>query len=324
MKRALVLGIGGQDGSYLAEVLLEKDYEVHGMIRRSATGNTKNIQHLIDSEKITLHRGDMADPLSVADIVRFVEPQEIYNEADQDNVDWSRAVPSYNYDITAGAVGRLLEIVHDLSMTQAENVKVFQPVSAMMFGDAPFPQTEETRFNPLSPYACAKVAAYYLCRYYRQVYGLFVSTAIMYNHDSVRRSEEYLLHKICASAVRIYRGEQEKLVLGDLDVPVDIGSAREYMEAAYSMMQLSQPGDFILASGKGVTIRDLVDAAFTKVGLEYDQFVKCEPSFNRPGPKHVLVGYNQKARDAFGFAPKCCALTLIPKLIEHYSKREEK
>lgn len=311
-KRALILGVTGQDGSYLAEVLIERGYDIHGVHRRSSTGNLRNLQH-IPPGSLTLHKGDLADTLSIERIIRKVEPHEIYNEADQDNVDWSRFVPWYNMDITAGAVGRLLEIVKDYDKT----IRVFQPLSAMMFGNAPAPQTEHSPFNPMSPYAVAKVAAYYLCRYYREAFGMFVSTAIMYNHDSVRRSEEYLLHKICASVIRIYRKEQETLALGNLEAQVDIGWAKEYVEAAHSILQLDKPNDFVLSTEQRFSIGELVEEAFGKARLE--PRIQVDPAFNRPGPVPNLLGYCGKAREAFGWNPKQHAKSMVDKLFHYYA-----
>jgi len=183
MKRALILGIGGQDGSYLAELLLEKGYKVHGMLRRSSTDNTRNIKHFMD--KVTLHQGDLADPLSVDRIIHEVDPHELYNEADQDNVGWSRSTPGYSVDITAGAVARLFESVRRMGFSE---IKIFQPVSSTMFGEpTTWPQTEETPLNPMSPYACAKAHAFHLAKYYREKHGVFISTAILYNTCIVER-----------------------------------------------------------------------------------------------------------------------------------------
>src|SRR5262249_15747513 len=225
--KALILGVTGQDGSYLAEILLEKGYEVHGMVRRSATGNTRNIEHLKD--RLTLHRGDLADSTSLYRIIRTVQPRELYNEADQDHVRWSFDTPEYSYDITGSAVGRLLEIVRQVD----PSIRVFQPCTSNMFGNVTqWPQTEETPFRPQSPYACAKLLGLGLGRHYRETYGMFVSTAILYNHESPRRTEEYVTRKITRAAARIKAGVQDRLSLGDLSAAIDWGYAREYMEAA--------------------------------------------------------------------------------------------
>ena len=209
---------------------------MHGVVRRSATGNTRNIAHLGD--RVTLHRGDLADTTSLFRIIKEVSPREIYNEADQDHVGWSFAMPEYSYDITGAAVGRLLEIVRQTDPT----IKFFQPCTSNMFGRAvETPQNEETPFRPQSPYACAKVLAYVLARHYRESFGLFVSTGIFYNHESARRPEEYVTRKITRAAARIKLGLQDSLSLGDLSMQIDWGYAREYMEAAWNILQLREP-----------------------------------------------------------------------------------
>lgn len=330
-KTALILGIGGQDGSYLADILLEKDYTVHGMYRRSSGNNLWRIGHILD--KVTLHQGDMADYGSVQRIVNEVAPHEIYNEADQDSVGWSHQVPGYQTDITGAAVGRLLEIVREFQRDTIYNVKVFQPCTAMMFGDAAIlpadmesPQTELTRFNPQSPYACAKCLAYYLCRHYRYQHDLFVSTGILYNHDSPRRTDEYLLHKICKFAY--YVGEEpfgyEKVIyLGNLDGRVDIGYARDYMVAAHQMLQLDKPDDFVLATGEAWTVGELLDEALRQVGrTRNDIEVRVDQRFYCAPPKSVLVGNANKARLTFGFNPTDRIPNLIERLLSHFSDLE--
>ena len=318
-KKALILGITGQDGSYLAEVLLDKGYEVHGMYRRSATGNLRNINHIVN--QITLHKGDLADQTSLYRIISSVQPDEIYNEADQDHVAWSYEIPAYSYDITAASVGRVLEIIKQVN----PKIKFFQPLSSTMFGDAiQVPQNEKTLFAPQSPYACAKLLAFYLAKYYRDVHGMFVSTAIFFNHDSPRRSEEYLLHKICSSAVRISKGIQDKMTIGALDLPVDIGYAKEYMEAAWKIMQYDKPEDFVISTGESHLIQELVDEAFGLVGLNPKGLVEIDPKFARPGKQVELVGDISKAREKLGFEPKVKFKELIKLLIEHKQREIDK
>lgn len=309
--RALILGITGQDGSYLAEVLLEKGYEVHGLVRRSATGNTRNIEHLLD--RVTLHRGDLADTTSLYRIIRDVEPREIYNEADQDHVRWSFDAPEYSYDITGAAVGRLLEVVRQLD----PSIKVFQPCSSNMFGKAvETPQNEETPFRPQSPYACAKVLAYVLARHYREAYGMFVSTGIFYNHESPRRTEEYVTRKITKAAARIKAGLQETLALGDLSAQIDWGYAGEYMEAAWNILQQARPDDYIIATGETHSVREWLEAAFEMAGLRADDHVTVDERLLRPASNTVLVGDASKARKAFGFEPKVRFRGLVGMMVE--------
>ncbi|MFH1588859.1 MAG: GDP-mannose 4,6-dehydratase, partial [Candidatus Diapherotrites archaeon] len=318
MKKALIFGITGQDGSYLAEILLEKGYEVHGLIRRSATGNKKNIEHLLD--KIILHKGDLADPTSIYRVINEVRPQEIYNEADQDHVSWSYGSPGYSYDITGAAVGRILEIIRQID----SKIRYFQPVSSNMFGLADKIQTEETPFRPQSPYGCGKVMAYILCRYYRDVFGMFASTGIFYNHESPRRTTEYVTRKITAAAARISLGLQDKLVLGDLSSEIDFGYAKEYMEAAYNIMQLDKPDDFIICTGETHSIKEFLDESFKAVGKKADDFTEFSREFVRPGKTSILTGDYSKARKAFGFNPKTRFKEIVKIMVEHDLKQAKK
>lgn len=309
--KALILGITGQDGSYLAELLLEKGYEVHGLVRRSATGNTRNIEHLLD--RVMLHRGDLADTTSLYRIIRDVGPRELYNEADQDHVRWSFDAPEYSYDITGAAVGRLLEVVRQVDPT----IKVFQPSSSNMFGKAvETPQNEETPFRPQSPYACAKVLAYVLARHYREAYGMFVSTGIFYNHESPRRTEEYVTRKITKAAARIKAGLEETLALGDLSAQIDWGYAGEYMEAAWNILQQARPDDYIIATGEAHSVREWLEVAFEMVGLRADDHVTVDERLLRPAGTAVLVGDASKARKAFGFEPKVRFRELVRMMVE--------
>jgi len=306
MKKALIFGVTGQDGSYLAEVLLEKGYEVHGMVRRSATGNTKNIEHLINDNNIFnnsffLWRGDMADPTSLYRIINSVRPQEIYNEADQDHVSWSHDMVAYSADITGAAVGRILEIIRQIDKT----IRYFQPCSSNMFGKTDnLYQTEETPFNPQSPYACAKILAYYLTRYYRNAFGMFASTAIFYNHESPRRTEEYVTRKITRAVARIASGKQTRLVMGDLSAKIDWGYSREYMEAAWQIMQLDNADDFVIATGEAHSVKEFADEAFSFVNLRAGDYITTDSSFFRPTQTSVLVGDITKARNILQFEPK--------------------
>jgi GDPmannose 4,6-dehydratase len=319
MKRALILGITGQDGSYLAELLLSKGYEVHGMIRKSATGNTKNIKHLM--EKITLHKGNLTDPVSMYKIIDTVRPDEIYNEADQDHVSWSFDMAGYSYDVTGAAVGKILEIIKQVN----PKIKYFQPLSSNMFGvSEESPQTENSPLRPQSPYACGKVLAYVLCRYYRDVYGMFVSTAIFYNHESPRRTEEYVTRKITKSAARILKGKQKKLYLGDLSTKVDFGYAPEYMEAAWNIMQQNNPDDFIICTGETHSVREFLEETFRQLGLNAGDYVEYDKRFERPGKTGDLVGNFSKATKTFGYQPKVKFQELIKMLIENDLKEVEK
>jgi len=311
MKKALVFGATGQDGSYLSEILLEKGYEVHALVRRSATGNTRNIEHLMD--RLVIHRGDLADTTSLYRIISEVRPDELYNEADQDHVRWSFDTPEYSYDVTGAAVGRILEIVRQVD----PGIRVFQPVTSNMFGKAvETPQNEETPFRPQSPYACAKLLAFVLARHYREAYGMFVSTAILYNHESPRRTEEYVTRKITKAAARIKLGLQDRLYLGDLSASVDWGYAKEYMEAAWTILQQPTPDDFIIGTGEPHTVREWLDTTFELAGLDPDEYVSIDSGLLRPANTMLLVGDASKARETFGFEPKVKFRDLIELMLE--------
>lgn len=326
MKKALVLGVTGQDGSYLAEVLLEKGYEVHGMVRRSATGNTRNIQHLIDdpavfNERFFLSRGDLADPTSLYRIVSKIEPDEIYNEADQDHVGWSYDMVGFSCDITAAAVGRMLEMIKQVN----PKIRYFQPCTSNMFGlTDSATQNEETPFHPQSPYACAKVFAYHITRYYREAFGIFASTAILYNHESPRRTEEYLTRKVTRAVARIERGRQDKLMLGDLSAKIDWGYSREYMEAVWQILQAPAPDDFVIATGEAHSVREWVDEAFAVVGLDPKRYLAVDERFMRPTKTSALVGDISKARRIFGFDPKIKFKELVRLMVEADLALEER
>ena len=318
MKKALILGVTGQDGSYLAEVLLDKNYEVHGMIRRSATGNTRNIDHLILDEEIFnrrffLCRGDLADPTSLYRNIQTIQPDEIYNEADQDHVSWSYDMVGYTADITGAAVGRILEIIRQVN----PKIRYFQPCTSNMFGktDAPV-QSETTHFNPQSPYACAKVLSYYFTRYYREAFGIFASTAILYNHESPRRTEEYVTRKITKSVARIACGKQDKLVLGDLSARIDWGYSREYMEAAWRMLQLDKADDFVIATGEAHSVKEFVEEAFAVADLKPEKYLVTDANLMRPTKTGVLVGETGKALKCFGFKPKVKFKELVRLMVE--------
>lgn len=310
-KKALILGITGQDGSYLAEILLEKGYQVHGLIRRSATGNLDNISHLL--EHLSLHRGDLTDTTCLYRIIGAEKPDEIYNEADQDHVAWSFDGPAYSYDVTGAAVGRLLEVIRLVHPT----TKLFQPVSSNIFGEAESSlQNEESRFNPQSPYAAAKVFALVLCRYYRNVYGLSVSTGILFNHESPRRPEEYVSRKITKAVAKISAGLQNELVLGNIHAEVDFGYAREFMEAAHAILQLDKADDYVLSTGVASSILSFARAAFELVGLNADDHIRSDKDLFRPGNTTTLIGDHSKATSAFGFKPKILMPDLVKLMVE--------
>lgn len=299
-KQALILGVTGQDGSYLADILLERGYEVHGMYRHSSTGNLSRIQHNLERKNpLVLHKGDMTDVHSLWRILDEVNPCEMYNEADQDNVNWSFATPSLNYDLTFTAVGNLLELIKEMGMP----VRIFQPCSATVFGNpTEAPQTEATPFNPRSPYACAKAGVYHLCRYYREVHGMHVTTGILYNHDSPRRSEDYLLSKICRSIARIAKDKQPTMSIGRLEQVVSLSSARDCMEGAVGLLQLSESSDYLMGGEQSYTIGQLVELAAAVAGLEHwNRYVLLDPRYATAELTPPLVPDCTKMRDTIGW-----------------------
>ncbi|OGJ59875.1 GDP-mannose 4,6-dehydratase [Candidatus Peribacteria bacterium RIFCSPHIGHO2_01_FULL_55_13] len=317
-KKALILGITGQDGSYLAEFLLSKGYEVHGLLRRSATGNTRNIDHLL--EKITLHRGDLADATSLLRAISSVRPQEIYNEADQDHAGWSYDLPDYASDITGSAPGRVLEIIRAVDPT----IRFFQPLTSNMFGlTDTVKQNEETPLNPQSPYACAKTYAWSLTKYYRNVHKLFASTAIFFNHESPRRTDSYVTRKITKSAVRISLGLQKELRLGDLSAKLDFGFAGEFMEAAWNILQLDEPDDFVIGTGEAVSVEQFLEETFAQLGLKVKDHVVIDQKFFRPGKTSTLIADYSKAKKTFGYEPKVKYKDLIKIMVEADMKIEK-
>ncbi len=303
--RALILGIGGQDGSYLADILLDRGYEVHGLYRRSSVNNLQRIEHIRD--KVALHQGDITDPPSILQTMRNAMPiDEVYNMADQDHVGWSCKSPGYSFDVTAKAVATTLDIVRQWKAS----IKFFQPCSATMFGNVPPLQDENTPHNPQSPYACAKTAAYHIARYYRQVYGMFVSTAILYNHHSPRRSGNYLLHQICKNAWKVATTEETEIRVGDPGMLVDIGYAEEYMSGVVDIMQLEKPMDLILASDYPFTIKHIIEHTMNLLECK-DYTIVADDSLLRPGLQPRLIGDISKAKREINFSPKTSALQQV-------------
>ena len=318
MTNALILGINGQDGSFLAEILLEKGYKVHGLVRRTAKDNLQNINHIIND--IDLHYGDLNDPVSIQKAINLSKPKEIYNEADQDHAGISFDIPSYNFDVTGSAVGRILEIIKNKNV----NIKFFQPVTSNMFGSVKIcPQNEETPFYPLNPYACAKVFAYHVCRMYRKNYSMFISTATFYNHESERRTENYVTRKITKAAARISLGLQNELVLGDITAKIDWGYAKEYMQAAWQIMQLSKPSDYIIGTGVETSVKEFVIKTFKYLNLDYRKYLTTSKKFIRPARNLSLIADISKAKKEFGFEPKTNVDDLVKIMVDHDIQREK-
>lgn len=301
--KSLILGIGGQDGSYLAEELLARGHEVHGLYRRSSTPNLGRIAHILN--RVTLHKGDLSDPLSLLAAVDASQTDCVYNMADQDDVRWSGNVPSYNVDVTAGAVANLLEIV------KRRGIRMFQPVSSTMFRPGFKPMNEQSELEPNSVYACAKACAYHLTRYYRSQ-GVFASTAIMFNHDSPRRGPGYLLQRICVDAKRVANGDLATIDVGSPDTLVDIGYAKEYMTAVANIMELDHATDFVLGTGVGTSIVRIAQRALDCLGIDASK-ITAQAVSKYPVP--YSIANVAKANKIIGFVPRTTYVSLIPMIL---------
>ena len=283
MPKALLTGITGQDGSYLAELLLEKGYEVHGIVRRSSSFNTHRIDHLYRDPhergvKLFTHYGDLADSVSLAKLLYELRPDEIYHLGAQSHVRVSFDIPEYTFDVTGGGTLRILEAIRESGVTP----RFYQASSSEMFGSAPPPQSEETPFHPRSPYAVAKVAAFWATVNYREAYGLFATNGILFNHESPRRGETFVTRKITRAVASIKAGLQDKLYLGNLDARRDWGYAPDYVEAMWLMLQADEPEDFVIATGETHSVREFVEAAFEHAGLDWEPHVEIDPRYFRP------------------------------------------
>lgn len=318
MSKVLILGCTGQDGSYLTEILLNEGYTVYGLLRKSATGNTKNIDHLIDSNfyisrQFQIVRGDLLDHASIFKAIAEIEPDFIYNEADQDHVSWSYDIPSYSLSTTTTAAVNLLESIRVIN----PKIKLFQPVSSNMFGvPKDSKQNEETSHNPVSPYGIAKSATFHLCRFYRKSYQMNISTGILYNHESPRRPEEYLSRKVTKAVSRIKNGLQKNLELGDLNGYVDWGYAKEYMQIAQKINESSFSDDFIIGTGHLTKVEDFVSKAFDKVNLNWKDYVRTSDKFKRPVPTGVLCADTSKLEKKLLIKPKVLIDELIDIMLE--------
>ncbi len=321
-KKALITGITGQDGSYLAELLLSKGYEVHGIIRRASTFNTDRIDHLYrdphDPEtRLFLHYGDLTDGTGLRRILEAVEPDEIYNLGAQSHVKVSFDQPEYTADVVATGTLRLLEALRDHVKSGHKSVRMYQAGSSEMFGAAPPPQSEKTPFYPRSPYAVSKVAAYWYCVNYREAYDLFITNGILFNHESPRRGETFVTRKITRAAARIKLGLQEKLYLGNLEARRDWGHARDYVEAMWRMLQQDSPNDFVVATGESHSVREFLEATFALAGLDPDRHVEIDPRYFRPTEVDFLQGDPAKAKAALGWTPQVSFEALVQEMYEH-------
>ena len=315
MKRALITGITGQDGSYLAEFLLEKDYEVHGIIRPSSSFNTGRIIHIFqdvhaDDIKLFLHYGDLTDGSFMAGLLNKTEPDELYNLGGQSHVRVSFDQPIYTADVVGMGTLRLLEAIR--AVGAEKHIRFYQASSSEMFGKAKeVPQSEKTPFNPVSPYACAKVNAYYNVLAYREAYGMHASNGILFNHESPRRGETFVTRKITRGLARILAGLDDKLYLGNLDAKRDWGYAKDYVEAMWLMLQQDEPDDYAIATGETHSIREFLDAAFGMVGLDWHDYVEIDPRYFRPADVDLLMGDPSKAKKVLGWEPRTGFMELV-------------
>jgi GDPmannose 4,6-dehydratase len=322
MKRALITGITGQDGSYLSELLLSKGYEVHGVVRRASTFNTERLEHLYrdphePGARLLLHYGDLGDGTGLRRILEKVRPAEVYNLAAQSHVRVSFDAPEYTADAVATGTLRLLEALRDYGAISGESVRFYQAGSSEMFGAAPPPQSESTAFHPRSPYAASKVAAHWYATNYREAYGLFITNGILFNHESPRRGETFVSRKVTRAVARIKLGLQEKLYMGNLDAKRDWGFAGDYVVAMWMMLQAERPDDYVVATGEAHSVRELLQAAFGHVGLAWEGHVEVDPRYFRPSEVDHLCGDASKARKALGWESRVSFLDLVRMMVDH-------
>ncbi len=317
MKKALITGITGQDGSYLAEFLLDKSYEVYGIIRRSSSFNTGRIEHIYQDphEKgVRLHLvyGDMNDASSLNKIIRTIKPDEIYNLGAQSHVKVSFEIPEYTGEIVALGTTRLLEAIREAGIFP----KFYQASSSELFGNAPPPQNENTPFYPRSPYAAAKAYAFYMVKNYREAYGLFACNGILFNHESPRRGETFVTRKITKACARIKLGKQDRLYLGNLEAKRDWGYAPEFCEAMWLILQQKEPDDYVIATGETHSVQEFVEEAFSYLGLNWQDYVQIDPQYFRPTEVDLLIGDTSKAKKRLGWQPKVTFKELVKIMVD--------
>jgi GDPmannose 4,6-dehydratase len=329
MKKALITGITGQDGSYLAELLLSKGYEVHGVIRRASTFNTSRIDHLyrdphVNGVKLFLHYGDLADSVQMVKLLYELQPDEVYNLGAQSHVRVSFDIPEYTGDVDGLGAQRILEAIREAGLVK--KVRYYQASSSEMFGKVQqVPQVETTPFWPRSPYGCAKVYAYWLTVNYRESYGLHASNGILFNHESPRRGETFVTRKITRAATRIKLGLQDALYLGNLDAQRDWGYAKEYVEMMWIMLQQDKPDDFVVATNETHSVRDFCRETFALLDLDWEKYVKYDDRYERPAEVELLIGDPAKARRQLGWEPKVLFKELVKIMVEsdlELAKRE--
>jgi GDPmannose 4,6-dehydratase len=320
-KSALIIGITGQDGSYLSEFLLAKDYTVHGIVRRSSSFNTARINHIYEDphaagRRLLLHYGDLTDSTGLRRVLEAALPDEIYNLGAQSHVKVSFENPEYTADSVGVGTLRVLDCMRDHVEHTGRQVRFYQAGSSEMFGAAAPPQNELTPFYPRSPYAVSKVAAHWYGINYREAYKLFISNGLLFNHESPRRGETFVTRKITRAAGRIKAGLQKKLFLGNLDARRDWGFASDYVEAMWMMLQHSEPGDFVVATGEAHSVREFLDEAFSYVNLDWRQYVEIDPLYFRPTEVDYLLGDPSKARATLGWQPKITFQQLVRMMVD--------
>jgi GDPmannose 4,6-dehydratase len=318
MKRALITGITGQDGSYLAELLIEKGYEVYGIVRRSSSLNTARIDHLYqdpheEGARLRLVYGDLTDGSSLVRILREVQPDEVYNLAAQSHVRTSFDLPEYSVDVAGLGTIRLLESMREVGLREA---RFYQASSSELFGNAPPPQSEVTPFQPRSPYAVGKLAAYWATVNYREAYGLFACNGILFNHESPRRGDTFVTQKIAKAAAAIYQGRQDRLYLGNLFAKRDWGFAGDYVRAMWLMLQQDQPDDYVVATGQSYSVKDFLDEAFGCLGLDWRGYVEIDSRYFRPTEVDHLQGDATKAREMLGWEPQTPFSDLVRMMVD--------
>ncbi|MFB6699494.1 MULTISPECIES: GDP-mannose 4,6-dehydratase [Streptomyces] len=304
-KTALITGVTGQDGSYLAELLLDKGYTVHGLIRRSSSFNTERIDHIYQGPEepersFVLHHADLSDGVALVNLLRDIQPDEVYNLGAQSHVRVSFDAPLYTGDVTGLGTIRLLEAVRASGI----QTRIYQASSSEMFGASPPPQNEKTPFHPRSPYSVAKVYSYWATVNYREAYDMFAVNGILFNHESPRRGETFVTRKITRGVARIKAGLQDRLHLGNLDAVRDWGYAPEYVDAMWRMLQCDDPDDFVIATGEGVSVRDFLEYAFEHAGLDWREHVRYDPKYERPSEVDALIGDASKAEELLGWKPE--------------------
>jgi GDPmannose 4,6-dehydratase len=317
MTTALITGITGQDGSYLAELLLSKGYVVHGIIRRASTFNTIRINHIFSDPhdpdgRLKLHYGDISDSEQISNLIYNIKPDEIYNLAAQSHVRVSFDIPEYTTNVTGTATTRLLEIIK----RSGNNSKFYQASSSEMFGKSSPPQNENTSFQPRSPYACSKLYSYWMVKNYRDGYGIFASNGILFNHESPRRGETFVTRKITRAIASILAKKQDSLYLGNLYAKRDWGFAPEYVEAMWLMLQKETPDDFVIGTGESHTVKEFVEIAFKYVGLDPEIYIKIDPIYFRPTEVEVLIADPKKAKESLGWSPKVRFSDLVKIMVD--------